>query len=90
MPGESQLVGIILDADEPGALDAAQKILSRAGAEFPQILPTNDMSPVLETVEAIPTTIFVDAGGNIVGKPLVGSRSEKAYRSEIEKLLKAL
>jgi thiol-disulfide isomerase/thioredoxin len=90
MPEGSQLVGIILDADYAGALDEAQKILSKAGAKFPQILPTDEMSPVLETVDAIPTTIFVDASGNIVGKPLVGSRSEKAYRSEIEKLLKTI
>ncbi|MDR1516070.1 MAG: TlpA family protein disulfide reductase [Synergistaceae bacterium] len=90
MPEGSQLVGIILDADDPNALDEAQKILSKANAKFPQILPADVMSPVLEEVQAIPTTIFVDADRNIVGKPLVGSRSEKAYRSEIEKLLKTL
>jgi thiol-disulfide isomerase/thioredoxin len=90
MPEGSQLVGIILDADDPGALDDAKKILQKANAGFLQLLPADDMAPVLNEVEAIPTTIFVDSNGKILGKPLVGARSEKAYRDEIEKLLKSV
>ncbi|MDR0615292.1 MAG: TlpA family protein disulfide reductase [Synergistaceae bacterium] len=90
MPEGSQLVGIILDADEPGALDDALKILEDANASFVQILPADSMGPVLSMVEAIPTTIFVDSAGNIVGNPLVGARPENAYRAEIDKLLKSL
>jgi hypothetical protein len=48
------------------------------------------MRPITETVEAIPTTVFVYSNGNIVGKPLVGARSEKACRTEIETALKSL
>jgi thiol-disulfide isomerase/thioredoxin len=90
MPEGSQLVGIILDADDPGAVDSAKKILKKANAGFLQLLPADDMTPVLNEVEAIPTTIFVDSSGKIVGKPLVGARSEKAYRDEIDKLLKSV
>jgi thiol-disulfide isomerase/thioredoxin len=90
MPEGSQLVGIVLDAYDPGALDEAQKILSKAGATFPQFLPSDGMSLFLEKVEAIPTTVFVDADGKIVGQSLVGARSEKEYRSEIEKILKTI
>jgi thiol-disulfide isomerase/thioredoxin len=88
MPKGSQLVGIILDADE--AMKEAEEILAKTQADFLQILPVKEMGPVLGKVNAIPTTIFVDAQGNIVGEPLVGSRSEAAYRSEIEKRLKSL
>jgi len=91
MPEGSQLIGIILDVDGPGdtrTIDAAKKILSKANADFVQIFPSEEMKPVLGTVRAIPTTIFVDSKGNIVGAPLVGARDEKAYRAEVEKLLK--
>jgi thiol-disulfide isomerase/thioredoxin len=90
MPDGSQLIGIVLDAYDPGALDEAQKILSKADAKFPQLLPADAMSLLLERVEAIPTTIFVDASGKIVGSVLVGARPEKDYRAEIEKILKTI
>ncbi|MDR1020138.1 MAG: TlpA family protein disulfide reductase [Synergistaceae bacterium] len=90
MPEGSQLIGVILDAYDPGALDEAGKILSKAGAQFPQLLPSDEMAPVLDEVEAIPTTVFVDASGKIVGNPLVGSRSEEAYRAEIKKILNTI
>ena len=91
MPEGTQLIGIILDAEGSGdakTINAAKKILAKAKADFVQILPSKEMAPVLRTVSAIPTTIFVDSAGNIVGKPLVGARSEKTYRAEVEKRLK--
>ncbi|MDR2178827.1 MAG: TlpA family protein disulfide reductase [Synergistaceae bacterium] len=87
MPKGSQLVGIILDAGDSGALEEAEEILTQAKADFLQILPVEAMGPVLKKIDAIPTTIFVDSQGNIVGDPLVGSRSGGAYREEIEKRL---
>ncbi|MDR1648976.1 MAG: TlpA family protein disulfide reductase [Synergistaceae bacterium] len=90
MPEGSQLVGILLDAGERGAMDDAQKILTEANAGFLQILPAKAMEPVLEEIDAIPTTIFVDSKGRIVGEPLVGSRSEKEYRAAVEKILNSI
>ena len=90
MPDGSQLIGIILDVDGPGDTDTigeAKRILSKANADFVQIFPSKEMEPVLKTVRAIPTTIFVDSAGKIVGTPLVGARDEKTYRAEVEKLL---
>jgi thiol-disulfide isomerase/thioredoxin len=90
MPEGSQLAGIILDFGEPGAMADAKKILTQADADFLQILPVMEMAPLLEQVDAIPTTIFVDSQGRIVGESIVGSRSEKEYRAEIEKILKSM
>jgi thiol-disulfide isomerase/thioredoxin len=90
MPKGSQLVGIILDAEDSGAVEEAEEILAKTRADFLQILPVKEMNPVLSKVTAIPTTVFVDSQGKIIGEPLVGSRSEKAYRGEIEKILKSL
>ncbi|MDR1978813.1 MAG: TlpA family protein disulfide reductase [Synergistaceae bacterium] len=90
MPEGSQLAGIILDAEDSETADQAKNILAKAQADFLQILPVEDMSPVLGKVLAIPTTIFVNSQGKIIGTPLVGSRSEEDYRAEIEKILKSM
>jgi GTP-sensing pleiotropic transcriptional regulator CodY len=94
MPEGTQLVGIVLDARDPKenseTIDNAKSILKKTYADFLQILPVEEMAPVLEEVAAIPTTIFVNSKGHIVGNALVGSRPEEAYRSEIEKILKSM
>lgn len=90
MPEGSQLVGIILDGEDSGAMADAEEIFAKANADFLQILPVKEMDGLLKEIRAIPTTFFVDSQGKIVGKPLVGARSEKAYRVEIEKILKSM
>jgi thiol-disulfide isomerase/thioredoxin len=90
MPEGSRLVGILFDAGESGAMDDAKKILADADADFVQIFPVEEMTSFLEGIDAIPTTIFVNARGEIVGEPLVGSRSEKDYRAAIEKILESM
>jgi thiol-disulfide isomerase/thioredoxin len=94
MPEGSQLVGIILDVEDPETdsetIGNAKRILKRSRADFPQIFPVDEIAPVLDEVEAIPTTIFVDSQGKIVGSVLVGARSEKEYRSEVENILKSM
>ena len=90
MPEGSQLIGLIIDVEDEETLELGKKILSESAADFLQILPVSDMNPYLQTVAAIPTTIFLDSQGNLVGEPLVGSRSEANYRAEVEKLLKLI
>ena len=90
MPEGTQLIGLLLDASDSGAIQKANAILSQAKADFPQIRPSKEMTSFLDSVDAIPTTFFVDSEGRIVGDAVVGSRSEKSYRSEIEKALKQL
>ena len=91
MPEGSRLIGIILDVDGPDDTDTineAKRIMSMANADFVQIFPSKEMVPVLSAVHAIPTTIFVNSAGSIVGSPIVGARDEKTYLAEVEKRLK--
>jgi thiol-disulfide isomerase/thioredoxin len=92
MPEGSQLVGIMFDVstEDDSDRNAAESILGDAGAGFTQILYDPSMYDYLSTIDAIPTTVFVDSKGNIVGEPMVGSDSEKNYRSAIEAMLKRL
>ncbi|GHV49647.1 hypothetical protein FACS1894216_00360 [Synergistales bacterium] len=89
MPEGTQLVGIVLDVPAKGGKkDEAEKIVKDAGAAFTQILHTDEMGAYTKSVRYIPTTIFVDSKGNIVGGPVVGGHSEEEYRSAVEKVLK--
>lgn len=90
MPEGTQLVGIVIDVGDKETFEEAIEITKNANADFTNILISHEMVPYLETIVGVPTTIFVDAKGNIVGNPIVGARSEKAYRQEIEKALKLL
>jgi len=90
MPEDTQLIGLLLDGTTAGEIREAKSILARANADFLQILPNGEMNPVLNNITAIPTTIFVDSDGRIVGNPIVGARSESSYRSAIETALKSL
>jgi thiol-disulfide isomerase/thioredoxin len=92
MPEGAQLVGIVFDVttEDDSEKSAADRILKSADANFTQIMYDSSMYNYLSTVEAIPTTIFVDAKGNILGEPMVGADSEANYREAIETTLKQL
>lgn len=90
MPEGAQLVGIVIDVNGKETLDKAIKITKTAKADFVNILISQEMLPYLETIMAVPTTIFVDAQGNVIGAPIVGSRPGKVYRQEVEKALELL
>ncbi|MDR1731796.1 MAG: TlpA family protein disulfide reductase [Synergistaceae bacterium] len=90
MPEGSRMAGLILDVTNRETADRAKSILRQSQADFLQILPVEALQPLLLEISAIPTTIFVDSTGKIVGRVLVGARSEKAYRVELEQLLASM
>lgn len=76
MPEDAQLIGIICDANgenDTKTAGTAQKILKEAQADFVNLLPSKDLMQYLESVEAVPTTIFVDSAGNLIGTPVIGA-----------------
>ncbi|MBO6204537.1 MAG: TlpA family protein disulfide reductase [Selenomonas sp.] len=76
MPADAQLIGIVCDARGTGdkeTIAKAVKITSEAKADFVNLLPSEELMKYLEKVEAVPTTIFVDAEGNILGEAVVGA-----------------
>jgi thiol-disulfide isomerase/thioredoxin len=90
MPEGTRLIGIVLDVGDRETLSDAQQIRDETNADFLHILPVADMAPYLNTIAAVPTTIFVDSQGRIVGNPIVGSRSESDYRAALIRLLEDL
>ncbi len=90
MPADAQIIGLICDVrgkDDAQTIDAAKKILTEANADFVNLLPNEQVAEYLQKVEFVPTTIFVDAQGNIVGEAVIGADVAK-YKQAVENFLK--
>ena len=79
------VVGILLDGDEESALESAKTLMIKAGVTYTVLRPSADMGSLLE-VQYVPTTLFVDRDGNLIGEVVVGA-DVQAYRENLEKLL---
>jgi len=88
MPADAQIIGLVCDATENSPqIQKAQDILSQAGANFVNIVPDEQLMNFIANVEAVPTTIFVNSKGEVVGKAVIGADVD-GYKDELEKLLK--
>ncbi|MBQ3726701.1 MAG: TlpA family protein disulfide reductase [Selenomonadaceae bacterium] len=88
LPADAQIIGLVCDASENSVqIQKALQITQEARADFVNIIPDEQLLKFMEGVEAVPTTIFVNSKGEVVGKAVIGADVE-AYKDELEKLLK--
>lgn len=88
LPVDAQIIGLVCDAtDNSPQVQKAQEILQKVGADFVNIVPDEQLIKFMEGVEAVPTTIFVNGKGEVVGKAIIGANVE-GYKRELETLLK--
>ena len=89
LPADAQIIGIVCDADEYATqqIQKAVNITQKAHADFVNLVLDEQLVKFLDSIEAVPTTIFVNSKGEIVGKMIVGADVD-GYKDEIEKLLK--
>lgn len=94
LPENVNLISICTDGDEEGEL--AKKILETKNVKFPALIANEEMNKsFVEKFPSLPTTIFVDKNGNIVGNSIAGvpARNEEivpAYLEAINSALKAV
>lgn len=89
MPDNVQMVGLIIDIagdDDTEHHDLAVEITQNAGADFMQIIANADFTDILKDVYGVPTTLFVDRDGNIVGDPIIGADVD-GYKKFVEEYL---
>lgn len=91
-----QIIGIVADAlAQDGSVsqeqvELAQQIAEETGAKYLHLLPSEDLtSRLLWQVNSVPTTIFVDETGALIGKGYLGSRDAGSWRAIIEEKLAA-
>lgn len=90
------IVAVVLDTKttlgiDEGAMERAQALVERSGAQFPVLIPDDgNMNGRLTGIESVPETFFVDKDGNIVSEPYVGARSQEEWSKIADQELKKL
>ena len=88
MTADAQIIGLVCDTSENSVqIQRAQEITRQAGVNFINIIPEENLMKFMENVEAVPTTIFVNDKGEVVGNAIIGA-NVKGYKDELKKLLK--
>lgn len=94
LPKNVNMTTICTDAEDESKL--AKEIIDSANGKFKVIIPDDKLKEsLLNKVGAVPTTIFVDKAGNLIGDPIVGAPGKKgevaaAYMNEINKRLESI
>ena len=65
--------------------DGAAEVLSETGVTYPVIL--FDSAFQRYQTGYVPTTIFVDPGGHVIGQPYVGARSGADWNELVTKMI---
>lgn len=82
------VVGIIGDTPDAENEEAARAIIAEKGVKFTNIVPDEAIiNGLLISIQAFPTSVFVDGEGNIVGAPVVGAHSMEEYKEIIQGML---
>ncbi|MBQ9040428.1 MAG: TlpA family protein disulfide reductase [Clostridia bacterium] len=67
------VVGILMDSYDPGAIETAKALMAQNGTNYPVLALSEDLYPLAQVINLIPTTVFVDSSGTLVGTPIVGA-----------------
>lgn len=71
LPDNVELITVCVDAESDP--DGAEALLRQAGYEGVTLTGGDgDFLPLLQAVQAVPTTVFVDSQGNLVGEAIIG------------------
>ncbi len=90
------VVAVVLDTKttlgiDEGAVERAQALLERSGAQFPFLIPDDgNMNNRLTGIESVPESFFVDKDGNIISEPYVGARSQEEWSKIVEQVFENL
>ncbi len=79
LPGNVNLIGIVCDVyDGIGNNEKeAKKILGDAGAGFRNLRTSDSVYDVIENIQYIPSSFFVDREGHLIGDMLIGAGFEE-------------
>jgi len=90
--GEIGVVGIAVESEKQETAELAAEITAELGVTYPNLRPTQEMiQDFLADAAYLPTTIFVDSDGKVVGGGLyIGGRGELEWRDTIESVQKSM
>ena len=82
LPPNVQIVGLFGERE----IGAARAFAQKNSPSIPQILANDDFLPLLSKIKFVPTIIFVDAQGNLVGQAVSGAEIN-LVRRELTRIL---
>ena len=85
---DCRLIGICLDAQKEGKAEEAISILADAGADYLNLVGTDEINATFPSV-SIPVTFFVDSNGCILTEPVIGAKIDE-YSKRLEEALAAV
>lgn len=91
------VVGMVIDSvGEDGTTDEdtvkkAQILKEKTGVTYPLMIPdAGNMNGRISGLSSFPESFFVDKDGNIVGEPIMGSKSLEDWKAAVEKQLEEI
>lgn len=90
------IVAVVLDTKagagtDAGAVERAQTLSQKSGAQFPFLIPDDgNLNGRLTGIESVPESFFVDGSGNIVSEPYIGARNLAQWRQVVDAEFAAL
>ena len=79
------IIGLLTDGTDPTGLADAKEIIADTGVTYMNVIDNAEIADMLQ-VTGVPTTVFVDENGKIVGRTIVGANPE-AYKKVMLELL---
>lgn len=96
-----QVVGLVMDAvsvssdgkliaKDEDMIEKAKELIAQTGADYTHIVPEGSFAYNLMMsgeAQSVPTSVFVDSEGNVVGRTVIGARSADNWRAIIDERL---
>lgn len=84
MPEGTRLIGLVCDALDDEHKSLAKEILTQTGASFLNWIPDTALKEYMDShVTGVPTTLFIDKNGEIVGDAIIGAVGIDDYMSAL-------
>ena len=78
------IIGVLSGDDD---IDGAKKFIADQGMSYPVVMPEAFFLDHSDGIYAIPTTMFFDSTGKLIGSTVVGAKSYDDWKSLIDMLL---
>lgn len=88
-----QVMGIVTDAYEgdEDIINSAKKIIKDNNVKYLNIIPNDNLyTNYLNNLQFVPTTIFVNKNGDLIGPVVNGAKSYNEYKEIIENIIENL
>ena len=78
------IIGVLTGDDD---IEGAKQFIADKGVGYPMVQTEGPFMSYAESIYAIPTTVFYDSNGDMVGSAVVGAKSHDDWTSLIDLLL---